>query len=688
MYDRCISELRTQLDRDPEVDGAPTGPAVAMVAVRPLIRQPRAAIRADETKSPTSSSQKSESEARTESEPIRKSGSGVESPPPLPLDSAALLSPPSSSPHRKLEEQFGFLKSPISSVSTDILPDSEAKSDATLTPTHERSESEYQPPELIDINIQTDVRNLSSSEISLPIESSVPVAPVEHKISDVTVTIPPKVDLQLSEGDAGTEIEDDASVAESIHSVSRLELAVSQGSERTTSEVSLDKFMENDADVAVSDIQGSGTDNLNQTMIVKNDSQLEEELAEEISKAILEELLNETIEIATNMLVTKKEASPQVEKPGTSTNNVLERVSAILSASSSGSCGHQSMEHPSQLYMTTTFDIFSSPEDKSPANETSSSAADEYLPAAAHRQFRSDQSAETSPLPCDVTSPEGRSALEFKLNELRDEWMDDDLQATPVTAETALQEAEELERKQQRIEQEIASLSQYMQREIPNKPPPPYTPPGQSLSWKKAGSSPPAVSVPTVPQIKGVPRTREFITRQCRRFAEFLLERNFVGIDSIAFPEELFDSDGLNTDQPPEAQISYQAYLTMLSDLTRSTVRDLKDLATFLPGFQRSSIKGGRLIQSRSEFLERVEHVVQVELNFKPRFLKENQLTKWSQKKRDRVDEILIKELQMEEKLWTNFSQEEVQVKHQTADAIWELLMNETVALCKRFALV
>ena len=144
----------------------------------------------------------------------------------------------------------------------------------------------------------------------------------------------------------------------------------------------------------------------------------------------------------------------------------------------------------------------------------------------------------------------------------------------------------------------------------------------------------------------------------------------------------------MNTDQPPEAQISYQAYLTMLSDLTRSTVRDLKDLATFLPGFQRSSIKGGRLIQSRSEFLERVEHVVQVELNFKPRFLKENQLTKWSQKKRDRVDEILIKELQMEEKLWTNFSQEEVQVKHQTADAIWELLMNETVALCKRFALV
>ena len=40
--------------------------------------------------------------------------------------------------------------------------------------------------------------------------------------------------------------------------------------------------------------------------------------------------------------------------------------------------------------------------------------------------------------------------------------------------------------------------------------------------------------------------------------------------------------------------------------------------------------------------LDRVEHLVLVELNQRPRFLKENQLTKWSQKKRDRVDEILI----------------------------------------------
>ena len=70
VYDRCITDLRTQLDRDVDTDCAGTTTS-AVVAVRPVIRQPRALIRADEPpKSPTSSA-RSDTEAKGEHESIK-----------------------------------------------------------------------------------------------------------------------------------------------------------------------------------------------------------------------------------------------------------------------------------------------------------------------------------------------------------------------------------------------------------------------------------------------------------------------------------------------------------------------------------------------------------------------------------------------------------------------------------------
>lgn len=42
----------------------------------------------------------------------------------------------------------------------------------------------------------------------------------------------------------------------------------------------------------------------------------------------------------------------------------------------------------------------------------------------------------------------------------------------------------------------------------------------------------------------------------------------------------------------------------------------------------------------------------------------------------------------MEEKLWTDFSREELLVKHQTADALWELLLNETATIIRSNAVI
>ena len=92
---------------------------------------------------------------------------------------------------------------------------------------------------------------------------------------------------------------------------------------------------------------------------------------------------------------------------------------------------------------------------------------------------------------------------------------------------------------------------------------------------------------------------------------------------------------------------------------------------------------GGRPIQSRMELVKAVESAVLVQMNYQPRLLRESQLARWSQKKRDRVDEILVRELQIEEKYWTDFTSEEVQVKYQTAEAILDLLLDETAFICK-----
>ena len=57
---------------------------------------------------------------------------------------------------------------------------------------------------------------------------------------------------------------------------------------------------------------------------------------------------------------------------------------------------------------------------------------------------------------------------------------------------------------------------------------------------------------------------------------------------------------------------------------------------------------------------------------------RENLLVSWAGKKRDRVDEILVRELQEEEALWTNYSQDEVLVKDQITEALLESLISDT----------
>lgn len=60
---------------------------------------------------------------------------------------------------------------------------------------------------------------------------------------------------------------------------------------------------------------------------------------------------------------------------------------------------------------------------------------------------------------------------------------------------------------------------------------------------------------------------------------------------------------------------------------------------------------------------------------------RENLLISWAGKKRDRVDEILVRELQEEEALWTNYNEDEVLVKDQMTEALLDSLISDTATV-------
>ena len=52
---------------------------------------------------------------------------------------------------------------------------------------------------------------------------------------------------------------------------------------------------------------------------------------------------------------------------------------------------------------------------------------------------------------------------------------------------------------------------------------------------------------------------------------------------------------------------------------------------------------------------------------------------RWSQKRRDRVDQILVRELHSEESAWTDYSADEANVKDQLTESLLDMMLLDTV---------
>lgn len=278
------------------------------------------------------------------------------------------------------------------------------------------------------------------------------------------------------------------------------------------------------------------------------------------------------------------------------------------------------------------------------------------------------------------------------------EWFDEDFGLT-----RSRREAEELRRQQIQIEQEIEQLQQqqaqvqeqipyYYVREIPNKPPPPYTPPGQAPRLLSSATSLSAA----VEEVRSVCSDRPVILKAVALAVDLLYEAKSQGlkIESQEAPTSYVDA-GFGLPQP--THLSEQDLVTHINN-GKVYRRFLFDLAKELvlsaysseaddpsPPWLRPENwvrrrKALTVVPKTKEMLhDAVSRQVLVLFGFVPKASKENLTIRWSRKKRDHVDELLVRESQEEERQWTNYEQDEAVVKNNVTLAILDSLLDDTV---------
>ncbi|KYN07297.1 hypothetical protein ALC62_01499 [Cyphomyrmex costatus] len=246
------------------------------------------------------------------------------------------------------------------------------------------------------------------------------------------------------------------------------------------------------------------------------------------------------------------------------------------------------------------------------------------------------------------------------------------------------QELAELEAKLLRIEQlqielEIKKLEaeevSYYVREIPNKPPPPYTPPGRLSASLGSPSLITAV----------IPSNVEELTLFTEKATALIYNAKLAGEDiaSLEAPPEIYE---LTEDKSEKRD--RRIYNTFLFDLCKETIVEVYRAEYEKPGpsWTKPNVKTKptmKIPKNVEELVEYVNKEVATLFGFKTKLQRENMVMRWSRKRRDRVDELLAREAQAEEDEWTKFHHDELAVKNGLTVAILDTLVMETANVMK-----
>ncbi|CAH0546669.1 unnamed protein product [Brassicogethes aeneus] len=238
-------------------------------------------------------------------------------------------------------------------------------------------------------------------------------------------------------------------------------------------------------------------------------------------------------------------------------------------------------------------------------------------------------------------------------------------------------EAEELLRKQLAIEQEIKQLEQQQKeipyvfvREIPNKPPPPYTPPSSSQ----------VVPVKTI-----LPTSAEEIDEITKYSAKIIhkayLNNNLENISISENTLSLINKNKITTN-------CYKFVFDICKEIAKNHYKQFEkeDGPSWLIVAKKPLVAPIKPLDVNG--LETLMSNKLKELfNYKKLNVRENTIMKWSRKKRDHVDEILMLETQAEEVDWTYYDKDELIVIDRVTNDIMNTLLADTVNVFRQMLL-
>jgi len=280
-----------------------------------------------------------------------------------------------------------------------------------------------------------------------------------------------------------------------------------------------------------------------------------------------------------------------------------------------------------------------------------------------------------------IKQPDSDLDLEVSKEAGENDFIDDDFGLSNIR-----QEAEILRLQQLRVEEEILALqreSEELGQPVPDKPPPPYQPPEVEEQPQPPVTSAPPPRPEKPPQVKVVvPSRKEDVFDIIAAFVESIVDakHNRHDMSQLCFdPANVV----IPEDYSEREQESCLKYHSMLFSVTLEKIKEIykwESMEQNPPWMQQLPLSQKRYLipKSLNALIEKVQTEVGSDLKLTKKFGKENLLVRWAGKKRDRVDEILVRELQEEEALWVDYGEDEVEVKEQMAEIILEELITDT----------
>ncbi len=230
---------------------------------------------------------------------------------------------------------------------------------------------------------------------------------------------------------------------------------------------------------------------------------------------------------------------------------------------------------------------------------------------------------------------------------------------------------------------------------VPSKPPPPYTPPA-SPSSKHIGTAGSHSPTPPPPPIKPeaearlVPSEKDEVDRIVGAVAEEIFrarkeisEGETVDRERLIKVAERAVSSFRKKRSDGEEDKSWKTFLYFLCDLCAESSKEIfrcevaEQNPPWLPQLPLAKERLG-VPATASALSRRLRREASVLLGHERRSAREDLVVRWSQKKRDRVDQILVRELHSEEGAWTDYSRDEAAVKGATAEAVMAMLLEDT----------